>query len=113
MYSMNESLSHLPTLWIISVATPERNIAMAPPDLMGCNPTSFFVNPNVSFPIKSTIPLFFALAYVESIYLTCPLSVYAHTLVSSFDYSIVVSILVIVYAHAFTGQSVLSFFLNI
>ncbi len=110
---MNASLSHLPTLWIINVATPARNIAIAPPDQIECSPTSSFANPNVSFPISLTIPLIFALAYVESMYRVCPLSVYAHTFVSSFARGTVFNMRVIVYAHALTGHSVSSFVLNI
>ena len=105
MYSINASLSHLPTLWIINVATPARNIAIAPPDRIEWSPTSSFVNPNVSFPNSSTIPLNFALAYAESMYRVCPLSVYAHTFVSSFARGTVFNMRVIVYAQALTGHN--------
>ena len=39
---------------MIIVATPDRNIAMAPPDLIECRPISSFVKPRIDFPIKST-----------------------------------------------------------
>ncbi len=37
------------------VASPDRNIAIAPPDLRECNPTLSFVKPNLVTPISSTM----------------------------------------------------------
>ena len=92
MYSMNASLPHLPILWMINVATPDRIIVIAPPDLMGCNPLSSFVNSSISFPIISTIPHNFALAYVRmwSLCLVPPHFLRMHRL--PYNYSILVPV---------------------
>ena len=39
---------------MVIVATPDRNITMAPPDLTECRPISSFVKPRLDSPIKST-----------------------------------------------------------
>ena len=44
------------------VDTPDKNMAIAPPDLIECKPTSSFVNPKVSFPSSSTTHFNLALA---------------------------------------------------
>ena len=54
------------------VATPDRNIAIAPPDRMEWRPTSSFVNPKTCAPINSTIARNLGRACDEFIHETFP-----------------------------------------
>ncbi len=53
MYSRKASLLQRPMHMMIIVATPDRNIAMAPPDLIECRPISPFANPGIGSLINS------------------------------------------------------------
>ncbi len=87
--------------------TPDSNIlAMAPPDLIECKPTSSLVNPNLFPPINSTALFILEIAYVELIYLTNPLSLKLHTVVSLLTLGTELFNLLTVVAQATTGHNV-------
>ena len=57
---------------MIIVATPDKNIAIAPPNRSECRPTSSFVKPNVVSPISSTTARSLDRAWEEFIHDTFP-----------------------------------------
>jgi hypothetical protein len=40
---------------MMTTDVPDKNMAIAPPDRIECNPISSFVNPKISSPMRSTI----------------------------------------------------------
>ena len=57
---------------IIIVATPDKNIAMAPPERSECRPMSSFVKPRLSGPIISTTARNLGKAWDEFMHVTLP-----------------------------------------
>ena len=74
MYSKKAVLFQRPTRYIIISETPPKTIDIAPPDRIECNPTSSFVNPNISSPIIATIARNRTRIIFESISHMVPLS---------------------------------------
>ena len=91
--------------------TPDKNIAMAPPERMEWVPTSSFVNPKMASPISSTILLIFNRTVNESIWMTPFIVLKSQTLVLSEQSGIVLYSLSMVFAQALTGFKIRSFVL--
>ena len=113
IYSRKASLLHRPIRLITITESPDRNIVIAPQDLIECKPISSLEKPSFSLPIKSTIALSLGNTCAESIYTAVPSSVVKlHTFDSLLD-PVFNRTLLIILAPARIGQRSRSLVANI
>ncbi len=113
IYSKKASLLQRPMRMIMIVATPERNMAMAPPDRIEWRPISSLVKPNMASPIISTTARSLGNAWDEFMHDTFPSDETKEHIFESSDAPGIFRTLLTENAAALTGQRRLSLVRNI